>query len=220
MNKYPGAAAKAVSVRSRYRALEVAAYAAANKGGTASGTLALLGARVFYFAKMLPDYLKPNLKIVFVGINPGTYSDRMGHYFARSTNLFWNALYESGLAPERLTPRDDARLNEFGYGLTDLVPRATPNVDGLTRQELIEGGRVLRSKIELYAPRLCCFVGIVGYRAAFDPRAELGAQSPGWGETSLFIVPSTSPRNAYYRPQVVDWFKRLKSFADTLGEEA
>lgn len=169
---------------------------------------------------MLPDYLAPNLKIIFIGLNPGTYSDKMGHYFARSTNLFWTALYEAGLVNQRLLPRDDVRINAFGFGLTDLVPRATPNIDSLTRDEFRAGGEILRAKIETSAPRVACFVGITGYRHAFDKNASLGKQSsPVWGKTKLFIVPSTSPRNAYYRPQVITWFKRLKDFADSLNEE-
>ena len=31
--------------------------------------------------KTLPDYLAPDLDIVFVGINPGAYSAEVGHYF-------------------------------------------------------------------------------------------------------------------------------------------
>lgn len=170
---------------------------------------------------MLPDYLSANLKIVFVGLNPGTYSDKMGHYFARSTNLFWTALYEAGLVNQRLLPQDDVRINAFGYGLTDLVARPTPNIDSLARDEFIAGGIVLRTKIERYAPRVACFIGITGYRHAFDKNASLGEQSsPGWGKTKLFIVPSTSPRNAYYRPQVITWFKRLKEFYESLEETA
>lgn len=167
---------------------------------------------------MLPDYLAPHLKIVFIGLNPGTYSDRVGHYFARPTNLFWSALYESGLVRERLLAHDDVRINDFGYGLTDIVMRATPNIDALAREEFVAGGKVLRAKIELFAPRVACFVGITGYRIAYDKHALLGAQSsPDWGNTRLFIVPSTSPRNAYYRPQVIAWFKLLKQFSEALG---
>lgn len=166
---------------------------------------------------MLPDYLAPNLEIVFIGLNPGTYSDKMGHYFARSTNLFWTALYASGLVKTRLTMQDDVRINEFGIGLTDLVARATPNIDSLSPAEFRTGGEIVRAKIQMYTPRIACFVGITGYRAAFDKTARLGAQSsPMWGKTKLFIVPSTSPRNAYYRPQVIDWFKKLKAFHDSL----
>lgn len=165
---------------------------------------------------MLPDYLAPNLEIVFIGLNPGTYSDKMGHYFARSTNLFWTALYQAGLVSTPLTPQDDVRINEFGIGLTDLVARATPNIDSLSPAEFRAGGELLRAKIQMYAPRTACFIGITGYRGAFDKTATLGAQSsPVWGKTKLFIVPSTSPRNAYYRPQVIDWFKKLKAFHDS-----
>jgi len=66
----------------------------------------------------LPDYLQPGLDLVFVGINPGLYSVRQGHYFARSTNRFWPAFTASrlsrrirdGLAVERLAPEHDGAL--------------------------------------------------------------------------------------------------------------
>lgn len=167
---------------------------------------------------MLPDYLRTDLDIVFVGINPGTYSDRAGHYFARRTNLFWTALYRAGLVQESLTPQDDERMNGLGYGLTDLVARPTNNMDALARDEFVHGGILLRAKLVRYAPRIACFVGISGYLLAYDKHAQFGAQlsSPGWGNIKLYIVPSTSPRNAYYRSQVVGWFKRLKRYRDEL----
>src|SRR5262250_1081534 len=46
----------------------------------------------------LPDYLRSGLDLVFVGINPGLYSARQGHYFARSTNRFWPAFTSSRLS--------------------------------------------------------------------------------------------------------------------------
>lgn len=167
---------------------------------------------------MLPDYLAKNLEIVFIGINPGTYSDRAGHYFARRTNLFWTALYQAGFAAKPLTPQDDVRMNALGYGLTDLIARPTANVDDLAQEEYLRGGEILRAKILRFAPRVACFVGITGYRVAYDKHAQFGLQSasPAWGNTQLFIVPSTSPRNAYYRSQVIDWFKRLKEYHDEL----
>lgn len=168
--------------------------------------------------ELLHDYLAPDLDIIFIGLNPGLYSDKTGHHFARSTNLFWTALYESGLVTERLKPQDDVRITAFGYGMTNLVARATNNIDALSPDEFVRGGKVLRRKISRYAPRIACFVGITGYRIAYDKRAQFGLQasSPAWGNTKLFIVPSTSPRNAYYRPQVIDRFKQLKTFRDDL----
>ncbi len=165
---------------------------------------------------MLPDHLAPDLDIVFVGINPGDYSDRVGHYFARKQNLFWTALYDAGLVPIPLKPEEDARMLEFGYGLTDIVKRATANASLVAGHEFTEGARVLRAKVEPLTPRLVCFVGLVGYRQGFDRRAVLGPQPTVWGRAHLFIVPSTSPRNAYYRPEVIQWFRRLKQYSDSL----
>ncbi len=160
---------------------------------------------------MLPDYLAPNLEIVFVGLNPGEYSDRVGHYFARPQNAFWAALSKSGIVPEPLTPSDDARITQFGLGLTDLVKRASKSASQVSKEEFVKGGRKLRAKLEPLAPRVICFVGLTGYRAAFDPSARLGAQSSCWGKSRLFIIPSTSARNARYRKEIVHWFKELRS---------
>lgn len=168
---------------------------------------------------MLPDYLAPNLDIVFVGINPGEYSDRVGHYFARKNNSFWTGLYEAGLVPERLLPSDDSRLLQFGYGLTDIVKRATPNADYVTRSEFEQGAKILRAKLERLEPRLVCFVGLVGYRQGFDSHAVPGVQNARWGRTCLFLVPSTSPRNARYHGETVEWFRRLKEILKKLKSE-
>ena len=164
----------------------------------------------------LPDYLAPNLGIVFVGINPGEYSARVGHYFARKQNSFWTALNQAGLVPETLTPQDDVRIVEFGLGLTDIVKRPTANANQLGAAEFAEGGRVLRTKMEPLAPRIICFNGLLGYRKAFDRTAQLGPQSVRWGESHLFIIPSTSPLNARYKRKIVDWFRQLKEYGDRL----
>lgn len=166
--------------------------------------------------KTLPDYLAPNLDIVFVGINPGEYSARVGHYFARKQNSFWTALNRSGLVPEWLTPEDDRRLPRFGLGLTDIVKRATPNASYISSAEFVAGGKMLREKLKSLAPRIICFVGLTGYRQAFDRKARLGLQTTRWGKSHLFIVPSTSARNAHYRKGISDWFQQLKDYRDTL----
>ncbi len=165
---------------------------------------------------MLRDYLAPALEIVFVGINPGEYSARVGHYFARKQNLFWTALSESGLVPERLTPQDDVRMLQLGFGLTDIVKRPTASADAVTPGEFLRGGKALRRKLVRLEPRLVCFVGLHGYRLAFDPKAQLGPQPVQWGVSTLYVVPSTSPRNARYRHEIVDWFKRLHAYYDQL----
>jgi TDG/mug DNA glycosylase family protein len=167
----------------------------------------------------LPDYLAPHLDIVFVGINPGEYSAKIGHYFARKQNGFWIALNQSGLVSETLLAEDDHRLPRLGLGLTDVVKRPTARANLLNDDEFQEGGRALRQKLEQLCPLIICFVGLYGYRKSFDRSAVLGLQHVRWQESHLFIVPSTSPLNARYRKTINDWFKQLKTLRDQLKGE-
>ena len=83
----------------------------------------------------LPDYLQKNLDIVFVGLNPGSYSAEVGHYFANKVNRFWEALSASGLVPDPVGPEDDVRLITWGIGLTDIVKRPTGGIHEVSQAE-------------------------------------------------------------------------------------
>ena len=72
--------------------------------------------------RSLPDYPAPGLKLLFVGINPGLVSAAAGHYYANPRNNFWRLLHESKITPVRLRPDEDARMPEYGLGLTDISP--------------------------------------------------------------------------------------------------
>src|SRR6266404_5456243 len=71
----------------------------------------------------LPDLLRSGLDLVFVGINPGLYSARQGHYFARRTNRFWPAFSLSILSAAArraldvltLVPEHDGALLDHGF---------------------------------------------------------------------------------------------------------
>lgn len=161
----------------------------------------------------LPDILEADLQIVFIGINPGTYSARIGHYYARSTNLFWPMLYESGLLPQRLTPEDDWKLIRFGIGLTDVVKRSSDSASDLARDEFEAGAIVVRNKLLMWRPRIVCFNGLTAFRAVFGRNEGPGAKPDRIGESRVFVVPSTSRRNAAYpREQVLRWFQELNRF--------
>jgi mismatch-specific thymine-DNA glycosylase len=92
----------------------------------------------------LPDYLAPDLDIIFVGINPGRRSAATGHHYAGPGNHFWPLLYESGLVPEPMSYKQDWRAPEFGIGLTNLVARPSPSMDDLSLEEMREGAARLR----------------------------------------------------------------------------
>ncbi len=150
------------------------------------------------FSKTLPDYLAPGLNIVFVGLNPGRYSVAAGHYFARPQNRFWSALSASGLVTHSVSPEDDASLLKQGIGFTDLVKRPTRGIDELSRDEYKAGAETLRRKLMRFQPKIACFVGLTGYKICFNPHAIIGLQAEQLGQTGLFVIPSTSPRNARY----------------------
>jgi mismatch-specific thymine-DNA glycosylase len=181
----------------------------------------------------VPDYLRPGLKLVVVGINPGLRSGATGHHYAYPGNHFWPLLFESGLLPERLTYESDHRAPEFDIGLTNLCDRTTKEANHLTREEMAEGARTLRAKLLDCAPRVVCFNGMGIYDAflaAWDKvapaagkrrRVKPGLQPERLGETHIFVVPSSSGRTAAYPRQVkLDYFRQLKALLDALPLEA
>ena len=123
----------------------------------------------------MPDVIAPDLAVLFVGINPGLYTAAIGHHFGRPGNRFWPALHAGGFTPRLFSPYEERELLPLGYGITNVVARATATADELTPAELLEGGRRLAAKARRYRPRILAFLGIGAYRAAFArPRATLG----------------------------------------------
>jgi TDG/mug DNA glycosylase family protein len=125
----------------------------------------------------------------------------VGHHFARPGNRFWPTLHRAGFTPRLLRPEDEQELLTGGYGITNIVERATVAAADLTADELISGGQRLRAKVEHYRPRVLAVLGISAYRLAFDrPRAVLGQQPESIGMTQLFVLPNPSGLNAHYTP--------------------
>ncbi len=81
----------------------------------------------------VPDHLRPGLKLVIVGINPGGRSGATGHHYAWPGNHFWPVLFEAGIITEPLTFAEDSRVLEWDIGLTNLCERTTRSADELTR---------------------------------------------------------------------------------------
>ncbi len=159
----------------------------------------------------LPDYLRPGLALVFVGFNPGERSARLGHYYAGIGNLFWPALYHSHLLPEPLTFRDDHRLPEFGIGLTDLAKRPSRSAGQLPGGEFRDGRAALRRKLGRVRPHVVAFNGKGVYELFTGRPCALGVQRETLFGARVFVLPSTSARNAAVsRAEKLNWFRRLK----------
>jgi TDG/mug DNA glycosylase family protein len=151
--------------------------------------------------KTLPDLIAEGLKVLFCGINPGLYTAAVGHHFARPGNRFWPALHQAGFTERLYSPFEEERLLDLGYGITNLVARATASAAELTVEEYIQGGRRLEQKIKRYRPICVSFVGIGAYRVAFGrPKALLGRQPDRLGDAMIWTLPSTSGLNANHKP--------------------
>ena len=120
--------------------------------------------------------MQPGVRVLFVGINPGIRSAEIGHHFAGYSNRFWKLLYDSRLVPEPIRTEDDVRLPEWGFGITNLVPRATQGIGTLRSSEYVDGARTLRRKVRRYRPAIVALVGVTLFRTLFGRRAG----SPGW----------------------------------------
>lgn len=159
----------------------------------------------------LPDYLRPGLRLVFVGYNPGERSARLGHYYAGIANLFWPALYRSGLVSEPLTYRDDHRLPEFGIGVTDLAKRPSRGAGDLPRSEFRNGRAALVRKLRRVRPRVVAFNGKGVYELFCGGNCSLGLQPEQLCGARVFVLPSTSARNAVLsRAEKIRWFRKLR----------
>lgn len=169
----------------------------------------------------LPDYLRAQLQLVFIGLNPGTYSAQCGKYFARKTNRFWPALNAARFENFESGPGDEKLLLEAGIGFTDVVKRASGQIDELTTDEIRAGVRQLRRKLKRYTPVAACFIGITGYRWVFEIPNKIpvrpGPQTLYLGTTRIYVLPSTSPANAHYSFEaIVSEMRRLKVWLKTL----
>jgi TDG/mug DNA glycosylase family protein len=149
----------------------------------------------------LRDRIAPDVRVLFVGINPGVRSSLTGHHFAGFSNRFWKLLFESRLVPEAIGFTDDGRLPDWGYGITNIVPRPTPGIDTLTREEYAAGRVRLRRKILRHRPAIVAMVGVTVFRAMYPERkgpVALGLQQERIGTSRLFVLPNPSGRNANY----------------------
>ena len=150
--------------------------------------------------KTVPDVIAPNLRVLFCGINPGLYTAAVGHHFARPGNRFWPALFAAGFTTRLVSPFDERELLADGYGITNVVMRATATADQLTREELQAGGRRLTAKVRRYEPAFLAVLGLGAYRAAWNqPKAVIGRQDQKVGDTVVWVLPNPSGLNAHYQ---------------------
>ncbi|MBW4583189.1 MAG: G/U mismatch-specific DNA glycosylase [Tildeniella nuda ZEHNDER 1965/U140] len=173
--------------------------------------------------KTVPDIIAPDLRVLFCGINPSLYSAVVGHHFARPGNRFWKTLQTAGFTERLYMPNEDRDLLRLGYGITNVVDRATATADQLSRDELLVGGQQLLAKVQRYRPQVLAVLGIGAYRTAFgQPKATIGRQvetlqSEALQDAIVWVLPNPSGLNAHY--QLQDLAQTFRALLDAVIAE-
>jgi TDG/mug DNA glycosylase family protein len=172
--------------------------------------------------KGIGDVIAPGLKILFVGINPGLYSAATGHHFARPGNRFWPALHAARITPRLLHPSEQQLLLQSGYGVTNLVNRATAAAAELRPDEFLRGRKRLASKVRRNRPGVVAFLGVGAYSQAFGLKnAFIGPQADAFEGAAVWVLPNPSGLNANYQlAALVTLFKSLRKAAERYGHQA
>jgi TDG/mug DNA glycosylase family protein len=159
----------------------------------------------------IPDILATNLKILFIGYNPGIRSAEIGHHFAGYSNRFWKLLFASGLTPEQIKPEDDQTMLRYGYGITNIVARPSRTAAEISKEEFRAGREILREKIIVLKPRIACYAGIGVYREFSGAKNPVcGQQDKGVVEgVTDFVVPSPSGLNRVAFAEQLNFYKKL-----------
>ncbi|HET9499573.1 MAG TPA: mismatch-specific DNA-glycosylase [Marmoricola sp.] len=152
----------------------------------------------------VPDLVRDDVRLLFVGINPGLWTAAVQTHFAHPANRFYPALLAGGVIEQRIDPAagmtdaDRASFLDRGLGITNLVPRASARADELSTDELRAGGRRLAVDVARWRPVVVAIAGITAYRAAFGVRgARPGRQPEPLAGAELWVVPNPSGLNAH-----------------------
>lgn len=152
----------------------------------------------------VPDLVGPDLRLLFVGINPGLWTAAVQTHFARPGNRFYPALRRAGILTRDIdlsrgmTDDDRRHFLDRGLGITNLAPRATARADELTAAELRAGSLRLAALVGEARPKVVAVLGVTAYRTAFArPKAQAGEQAERLEGARLWVVPNPSGLNAH-----------------------
>ncbi len=150
------------------------------------------------------DLVGPQVKLLFVGINPGLWTAVVNAHFARPGNRFWPAIHRAGITAHQidasggLSPQDTAELIGAGVGISNIVPVATARADELTHDQLRVGGERLRAFVRACRPKVVAVLGKTAFARAFGVRKLVqGKQPEPFEGAELWVLPNPSGLNAH-----------------------
>ena len=141
----------------------------------------------------LPDMLRENLRLVFVGTAASNRSAAAGHYYAHPGNRFWGAIHEVGLTPRRFQPAEFRELLPLAIGFTDLN-KSEAGMDHTLSAGAIDVA-AFREKIEKFRPDAIAFTSKKAASYFYGkPTGDIafGRQPPAAGIGEVFVLSSPS----------------------------
>lgn len=138
-----------------------------------------------------------NARILFVGINPHHGSFRRGIPFSNN-KMFWYLLNRSGMINERQEDlKNDAKLgaiyrNKFSkvyrLSLLNVIRRPSTDTTELKPGEEKRGRTNILNSIEVYKPKVVCFIGKIAFQKFSGIRkVEFGWQPNIFG-SKVFVM--------------------------------
>ena len=161
----------------------------------------------------LPDSLKNDLKLVFVGTAAGQRSADVGQYYAHPGNRFWRTIHETGMTPRRYLPHEFPSLLDLGIGFTDMC-KAGAGMDHTALTFPVDVS-AFREKMVRYRPKTIAFTSkkaaCLFYRRP-TKTVTLGRQSTERDFPMVFVLSSPSGAASGHwsvRPwqKLADWIR-------------
>lgn len=163
--------------------------------------------------RTLADTVGPGMRLLLVGLNPSLVAADAGVGFHRNGNRAWPALRAAGLASVDRDPLQLLAVDRIG--MTDLVKRASPRANELTRDEFGHGRERLDRLCTWLRPGAVCVLGLTGWRAAVDRAATVGVQEATLGGRPVYLMPNPSGVNAHVTlDDVADHLRAAAQLAD------
>ena len=164
----------------------------------------------------LEDILAPNLKAIFIGLNPSAGAAATGHHFESRSNRFWPVLHQAGFTPELIRAADGRSLLDYGYGVTAAVARATVSAAEVAHAEYLEGGSVLAARLKKLKPHYAAFLGKAAYAAIAGQRDLVwGRQAEKFAGARVWVLPNPSGLNRNFTLKaLVEAYRELRVALD------
>jgi len=174
-------------------------------------------------SKLVP-FLRPQLDILFIGLNPAKGSSDNGHYFSVN-QAFWNQLLEAGLilkpidkmvADNFIFGNNKYNFNEWNYGITDLVTTIAESDSSKIKPTYQDSANTI-SVIKKYKPLTAILLhgkvlsNICSYLDISTPKANTGKMGYLVKDCNTLFYNIAFPHgNSILSSDKVDRYKELK----------